>query len=104
MFAHTLTSSTCRVFAKSTNRMSIPTSVLETDIDKMRGYGGCEHGCFGGEHGCFGGEHGVHLSVLTAHYGESPYKTCIYGNFLKLYGGGRANSILTTGITVPNRC
>ena len=39
------------------------------------------------------------MPVLTAHYGESPYKTCLYGDFLNLYGGGQGNSILTTGIT-----
>ena len=44
----------------------------------------------------------VHLPVLTYHYGESLYKTCPYGEFLNLYGGRQANSILTTGITVPN--
>jgi hypothetical protein len=38
----------------------------------------------------------VKLPVLTAHYGESPYKTCLYGEFLNLYDGGRANNILTT--------
>ena len=43
------------------------------------------------------------MPVLTAHYGESPYKTCLYGDFLNLYGGGQGNSILTTGITVPSR-
>jgi hypothetical protein len=42
------------------------------------------------------------MPVLTAHYGESPYKTCLYGDFLNLYGGGKGNSILITGITVPN--
>ena len=26
----------------------------------------------------------VQILVLTAHYGESPYKTCLYGDFLKL--------------------
>jgi hypothetical protein len=47
----------------------------------------------------------VQLPVLTAHYmyGESTYKTYLYGNFLNLYGGGQANSIFTTGITVPRR-
>jgi hypothetical protein len=44
----------------------------------------------------------VQLPVLTAHYGESPYKTWLYGNFLNLYGGGQANSIFTTGIDVPH--
>jgi hypothetical protein len=33
------------------------------------------------------------MPVLTAHYGESPYKTCLYGDFLNLYGGGQGNSI-----------
>ena len=42
------------------------------------------------------------MPVLTAHYGESPYKTCLYGDFLNLYGGGQGNSIFTTGITAPN--
>jgi hypothetical protein len=36
-------------------------------------------------------------------YGESPYKTYLYGEFLKLYNGGQGNSIFTTGITVSNR-
>jgi hypothetical protein len=40
----------------------------------------------------------VQMPVLTAHYGESPYKTCFYEDFLNLYGGGKKNSILTTGI------
>ena len=31
----------------------------------------------------------VQIPVLTAHYGESPYKTCLYGNFLNLYGGAK---------------
>jgi hypothetical protein len=44
----------------------------------------------------------VHLLVLAPHYGESPYKTCWYWNSLYFYGGGQANSILTTGITVAN--
>jgi hypothetical protein len=44
----------------------------------------------------------VQTPVLTAHYGESPYKTFLYGDFLNLYGGGQANSIFTNGITVPN--
>ena len=44
----------------------------------------------------------VRMPVLTAHYGESPYKTCLYGEFLNLYGGGQENSIFTTGITVAN--
>jgi hypothetical protein len=43
------------------------------------------------------------MPVLTAHYGESPYKTSLYGNFLNLYGGGQENSISTPGITVANR-
>jgi hypothetical protein len=30
-----------------------------------------------------------------------PHVTCSYGDFLNLYGGGQANSIFTTGITVP---
>ena len=38
------------------------------------------------------------MPVLTAHYGELLYKTCLYGEFLNLYGGGKRNSILTTGI------
>jgi hypothetical protein len=42
------------------------------------------------------------MPVLTAHYDESPYKTCLYGEFLNLYGGGQGNSILTTGISAPN--
>ena len=29
------------------------------------------------------------MPVLTAHYGESPYKSCLYGDFLNLYGGGQ---------------
>ena len=29
------------------------------------------------------------MPVLTAHYGESPYKTCLYGNFLNLYVAGK---------------
>jgi hypothetical protein len=37
----------------------------------------------------------VQLPVLTAHYKESLYKTCLYGDSLNLYGGGQANSILT---------
>ena len=41
----------------------------------------------------------VQTPVLTAHYGESPYKTCLYGDFLNLYGGGQVNSIFTPGIT-----
>jgi hypothetical protein len=44
----------------------------------------------------------VQMPVLIAHYGESLYKTSLYGNFLNLYGDGHKNSILTTGITVPN--
>ena len=39
------------------------------------------------------------MPVLTAHYGEPPYKTCLYGGFLNLYGDGKENSIYTTGIT-----
>ena len=31
----------------------------------------------------------VQLPVLTAHYGESQYKICLYGEFLSLYGGGQ---------------
>jgi hypothetical protein len=42
------------------------------------------------------------MPVLTAHYGESPYKICLYWDFLNLYGGGKENSIFTTGITVAN--
>jgi hypothetical protein len=42
------------------------------------------------------------MPVLNVHYGESPYKTCLDGNFLNLYGGGQESSIFTTGITVPN--
>jgi hypothetical protein len=34
--------------------------------------------------------------------GESPYKTCLYGDFLNLYGGGQKNSIFSTGISAPN--
>jgi hypothetical protein len=45
----------------------------------------------------------VQMPVLTAQFGESPYKTCLYVEFLNLYGGGKENSIFTTGITVPNR-
>jgi hypothetical protein len=45
----------------------------------------------------------VQMPVLTAQYGESPYKTCLYGDFLNLYGGGQGNSIFTTGISVPNQ-
>ena len=30
------------------------------------------------------------MPVLTAHYGESPYKTCLYGDFLNLYIWWRA--------------
>jgi hypothetical protein len=44
----------------------------------------------------------VRMPVLTANYGESPYKTWLYGDFLNLYGGGQRNSILTTGIIVPH--
>jgi hypothetical protein len=35
------------------------------------------------------------MPVLTAHYGESRYITCFYGDFLNLYGGGQQNSIFT---------
>ena len=42
------------------------------------------------------------MPVFTAHYGESPYKTCLYRNFLNLYGGGEANSI-TAHIKVERR-
>jgi hypothetical protein len=35
----------------------------------------------------------VQMPVLTAHSGESLYKTGVYGNFLNLYSGGRTNSI-----------
>jgi hypothetical protein len=31
----------------------------------------------------------VQMPVLTAQYGESRYKTCLYGEFLNLYGGGK---------------
>ena len=34
----------------------------------------------------------VQMPVLTAHYGESPYKTCLYGDFLNLYGGGKIST------------
>ena len=34
------------------------------------------------------------MPVLNSHYGESPYKTSLYGDFLNLYGGGQRNSIL----------
>ena len=44
----------------------------------------------------------VQLPVLTAHYGESPYKICFYWEFLNLCGGGQANSIYTTEITVAH--
>ena len=44
----------------------------------------------------------VQITVLTAHYGEPPYKTCLYEDFLNLYNGGQGNSIFTIGITVPN--
>ena len=43
----------------------------------------------------------VHFAVLTVHYGEPPYRTCFYGYFLYVYGGGQANSIFTAGTTVP---
>jgi hypothetical protein len=43
------------------------------------------------------------LCSICVYNGESPYKTCLYGSFLNLYGGGQANSILTTGITVPQQ-
>jgi hypothetical protein len=45
----------------------------------------------------------VQMPVLTAHYVESLYKTCLYADFLNLYGGGQENSIFTTGITVAQR-
>ena len=35
----------------------------------------------------------VQMPVLTAHYGESPYKTSLYWEFLNLYGDGQWNSI-----------
>jgi hypothetical protein len=43
------------------------------------------------------------LPILTAHYGESPYKTCLYEDFLNLYGGGPPKKpyFFTTGITAP---
>ena len=44
----------------------------------------------------------VQIPVLTAHYGESQYKTCLYGEFLNLYGGGQGNSISTTGVISRN--
>jgi hypothetical protein len=44
----------------------------------------------------------VQLPVLTTHYGDSPYKTCLYGDFLNLYCGGQKNNICTTGINVPH--
>jgi hypothetical protein len=44
----------------------------------------------------------LQMPVFTAHYGESLYKTCLYGDFLNLYGGGQGNSIFTTGISAPN--
>jgi hypothetical protein len=44
------------------------------------------------------------MPILTVHYGESPYKTCLYEDFLNLYGGGQEKSIFTTGIIVPNPC
>ena len=37
----------------------------------------------------------VQMPVLIAHYGESPYKTYLYGEFLNLYGDGQKNSIFT---------
>ena len=43
---------------------------------------------------------GCRSTRLTAHYGESAYKTCLNWNFLNLHGGGLANSISTPGITV----
>ena len=43
------------------------------------------------------------MPVLTAHYGEPSYETCLYGNFLNLYGGRQRNSIFTPRITVPSR-
>jgi hypothetical protein len=45
----------------------------------------------------------VQLPLLTDHYGESPYKNFLGGDFLNLYGGAQANSILITGITVPHQ-
>ena len=45
----------------------------------------------------------VHQQMFCAHYGESPYKICSYGYFLNLYGGGQANSIFTTGLSVAQR-
>jgi hypothetical protein len=39
----------------------------------------------------------VNLPVLDAHYGDSPYRTCLYGVFSNLYGGGQANNIFTVG-------
>jgi hypothetical protein len=30
------------------------------------------------------------MQVLISHYGESSYKTCLYGDFLNLYGDGQA--------------
>jgi hypothetical protein len=45
----------------------------------------------------------VQAVVLNAHYGESPYKTCLYGDFFNLYGGGRTDSIFTTVITASRR-
>ena len=44
----------------------------------------------------------VQTPVLTAHYGESLYKTCLYGEFLNLYSGGQRNSIFRTEIIAPN--
>jgi hypothetical protein len=45
----------------------------------------------------------VHLPVLTDHYGESPYRTSMYGDFLNVYGDGQTNRIFTTGITITVR-
>jgi hypothetical protein len=39
----------------------------------------------------------VHLPVLSAQYGESPYKTSLYGDFLKLYDDGQANRFSPPG-------
>jgi hypothetical protein len=35
----------------------------------------------------------VQMPVLTAHYGDLPYKFCLYGEFLNLYSDGQGNSI-----------
>ena len=45
----------------------------------------------------------VQIPVLTAHYGEPPYKTCLYGDFLNLYSSEQVNSIFTTEITALNQ-